>query len=91
MTYSLAMLGVSNVARAHYGLLLLFGSQGSGRWTIPVQTIFSPVISKNHKTTNQNFEMLVERDLMSNFWVFFFSSSSWKNISFRMIHPCGMI
>jgi hypothetical protein len=21
----------------------------------------------------------------------FFSSSSWKNISFRMIHPCGMI
>ena len=80
MTYSLAMLGVSNVARAHYGLLLLFGSQGSGRWTIPVQTIF---ISKNHKTTNQNFEMLVERDLMSNFWVFFFSSSSWKIFHFE--------
>lgn len=74
MTYSLAMLGVSNVARVYYGLLLLLlGSQGSGRWTIPVQTIFiSPVINKNHKTTNTNFEMLVERDLMSNFFKFFF-------------------
>ncbi len=74
MTYSLAMLGVSNVARVYYGLLLLLlGSQGSGRWTIPVQTIFiSPVISKNHKTRNENFEMLVERDLMSNFLRVFF-------------------